>query len=408
MAATTPHPTLSQPYEVRANAQAHPLARYLLQLMALKETNLCVSADVRTAAALLALAEQVGDSICVLKTHCDMIEDWNDETALSMREVALRKGFCIFEDRKFGDIGSTVQKQYTSGPFKIVRWANLTNAHIFPGPSIITALKAAAAQHLESHNRCVVTEITAAGRTSSPAGGEDSGDEDEEEEDGRDDEGVGGEAEEDYPRARKRSIISTTVISTTTELLDPHRGTPSFPPATFLHTPPPPFLQLLGPPPLERALLLLAQMSSEGNLMDKPYTAKCVELARQERGFVVGFISQGSLNTAATDDFLVFTPGVGLPPPEHDEPAPQARKTDGLGQNYRTPRHVVLECGADIVIVGRGILDAADRAGEAERYRKQAWGAYEERVGKRIEGEGDRDRGVGGGLGIFGGEPKGA
>ena len=106
MAANPPHPTLSQPYEVRANSQAHPLARYLLQLMALKKTNLCVSADVSTAAALLALAEQVGDSICVLKTHCDMVEDWSDETAWSLREVALRKGFYIFEDRKFGDIGS--------------------------------------------------------------------------------------------------------------------------------------------------------------------------------------------------------------------------------------------------------------------------------------------------------------
>jgi uridine monophosphate synthetase len=106
MATSPPHPTLSQSYEVRADSQAHPLARYLLQLMALKKTNLCVSADVSTAAALLALAEQVGDSICVLKTHCDLVEDWSDETAWSLREVALRKGFCIFEDRKFGDIGS--------------------------------------------------------------------------------------------------------------------------------------------------------------------------------------------------------------------------------------------------------------------------------------------------------------
>jgi uridine monophosphate synthetase len=100
------HHTLTQPYEVRASSQTHPLARYLLQLMALKKTNLCVSADVGTTAALLAVAEQVGDSICMLKTHSDMIEDWNNETAWSLREVALRRGFITFEDRKFGDIGS--------------------------------------------------------------------------------------------------------------------------------------------------------------------------------------------------------------------------------------------------------------------------------------------------------------
>ncbi len=38
--------------------------------------------------------------------------------------------------------------------------------------------------------------------------------------------------------------------------------------------------------------------------------------------------------------------------------------------------------GADVVIVGRGILGARDRRREAERYRKEAWGAYERRIGR--------------------------
>ncbi len=56
-----------------------------------------------------------------------------------------------------------------------------------------------------------------------------------------------------------------------------------------------------------------------------------------------------------------------------------------MGQQYRTPRSVVLEDGCDVVIVGRGILKARDRKREAERYRREAWRAYEERVrgGKR-------------------------
>ncbi|KAH0565747.1 hypothetical protein GP486_000844 [Trichoglossum hirsutum] len=114
--AAAPHHTLRQPYGLRANSQTHPLARYLLQLMALKKTNLCVSADVTTSAALLTLAEQVGDSICMFKTHCDMVEDWSAETAWSLRELALRKGFCVFEDRKFGDIGSRNRLFNTSNP----------------------------------------------------------------------------------------------------------------------------------------------------------------------------------------------------------------------------------------------------------------------------------------------------
>lgn len=38
--------------------------------------------------------------------------------------------------------------------------------------------------------------------------------------------------------------------------------------------------------------------------------------------------------------------------------------------------------GADVVIVGRGILGARERGREAERYRREAWAAYERRIGR--------------------------
>ncbi|KAL8956330.1 MAG: hypothetical protein Q9193_006130, partial [Seirophora villosa] len=78
---------------------------YLLSLVSIKQSNLCVSADVHTTSALLRLAEEVGDSICVLKTHVDIIDDFSDRTIKGLQEIAKRKYFLIFEDRKFGDIG---------------------------------------------------------------------------------------------------------------------------------------------------------------------------------------------------------------------------------------------------------------------------------------------------------------
>ena len=83
-----------------------PLARYLLTLISIKHSNLCVSADVHNTNDLLQVAEEVGDYICVLKTHVDIIDDFSERTIRELQKISQRKHFLIFEDRKFGDIGS--------------------------------------------------------------------------------------------------------------------------------------------------------------------------------------------------------------------------------------------------------------------------------------------------------------
>ena len=105
------HPTQRQTFTTRASASnTTPLAAYLLHLIDTKRTNLCVSADVSTTAELLQVAEEVGDSICVLKTHADIIDDFGDKTIRRLAEISARKKFLVFEDRKFGDIGSMFNK----------------------------------------------------------------------------------------------------------------------------------------------------------------------------------------------------------------------------------------------------------------------------------------------------------
>jgi uridine monophosphate synthetase len=367
------HPTWSRSYSDRAADPAiSPLASYLLRLLSIKKTNLCLSADVESSAELLALADQVGDSICILKTHCDIITDWTDRTASQLRQLARRKHFLIFEDRKFADIGGTVQKQYTSGHYKIANWACITNAHILPGPAIVTALKAAADATIAKYNTAVHTEISATSSLHDQA--------DEEPPAGSDSESktpLVADARSDQGPDRKVSIVSiSTTISTRTESISP-RPAQDFHPDDAFAQDTGTLLTRLGEPPYLRSLLLLAEMSSEGNLLTGAYTEQCIDIARQNRDFVMGFIAQRSLNSAAEDNFITMTPGVQFPPSDK----PDKKLGDGLGQQYNSPHNIVCAKGCDVIIVGRGIIKAADRRAEAERYRLEGWKAYEERIG---------------------------
>ncbi|XP_014558983.1 hypothetical protein COCVIDRAFT_35786 [Bipolaris victoriae FI3] len=381
----SPHFTLTSTYRARASlSSAGPLASYLLSLIAAKQTNLCLSADVETSAELLQLAEEVGDSICLLKTHCDIVTDWSDRTAQALREVAARKSFLIFEDRKFADIGETVQKQYTSGHHRIALWAEITNAHVLPGPAIVTALEKAAETTIAKYNTSVNTEISA---TRQVNGAGDDEDDDEFDDDMKNPDftiespiEMEGEERRLSIRApdRKQSVVSvTTSISMRTESISP-RPEPNDNGEDVFNLDTATELIRLGPPPFLRSLLLLAEMSSEGHLMTPEYQKTTVQIARSHRDFVMGFIAQRSLNSEPEDNFITMTPGCQLPPPGQEG----KKLGDALGQQYNTPHKLIYDQGCDIIIVGRGIVRAQDRKSEAERYRKAAWAAYEERVRK--------------------------
>lgn len=120
-------------------------------------------------------------------------------------------------------------------------------------------------------------------------------------------------------------------------------------------------------------VLLLAQMSSRGNLLNPDYTDEVVSKGRNHPG-VFGFIGNGSrpdelaeLRSKVGNEKMIWTPGVNL------------NVGDGeMGQRYGDPRDAVL-AGSDCIIVGSGIHRSENPEDSAKAYAAASWNALLER-----------------------------
>ncbi len=128
-------------YQERASKATHPKIKVLFELMEQKKSNLALAADVTQKKELLKLADEVGPYLCLLKTHIDVVEDFDLDLVQKLKELAKKHQFLIFEDRKFADIGNTVCLQYQKGIYQISSWADIINAHPVVGPGVIEGLK---------------------------------------------------------------------------------------------------------------------------------------------------------------------------------------------------------------------------------------------------------------------------
>lgn len=121
-------------YEQKLEIAEHSFAKKILEIAIEKRSNLIASADFITTKELLDFADIVGPHIVALKTHIDILNDFDaDETILPLKDLATKHNFLIMEDRKFADIGNTQELQFSYGTFKISNWADLVTSHVIGG-----------------------------------------------------------------------------------------------------------------------------------------------------------------------------------------------------------------------------------------------------------------------------------
>ncbi|XP_034949053.1 uridine 5'-monophosphate synthase [Chelonus insularis] len=115
----------------------------------------------------------------------------------------------------------------------------------------------------------------------------------------------------------------------------------------------------------DRGIFLITEMSSKGALTTGNYIKESLSLSAQS-DLVVGHVCQSNIFNDL--GLIQLTPGVKL-----------ETSTDNLGQQYNTPESVVNN-GADIVVVGRGITEAPDQLKAILEYKTQLWTAYKKRI----------------------------
>jgi len=121
-------------YEQKHHTAQHSVSKKLLETALAKQSNLIASADVTTTRELLDLAEKVGPHVIALKTHIDIISDFEyEKTITPLKALAAKHNFLLMEDRKFADIGNTQELQFTSGVFKITDWADFVTSQVIGG-----------------------------------------------------------------------------------------------------------------------------------------------------------------------------------------------------------------------------------------------------------------------------------
>ena len=109
------------------------MTKKLFDVIISKKSNLCAALDFSDSEKVLNMAKQIGHFVCLIKIHCDIIDDFSEEFVDKLQLIANECNFLIMEDRKFADIGQITQLQFSKGVHSIGSWADFVTVHAISG-----------------------------------------------------------------------------------------------------------------------------------------------------------------------------------------------------------------------------------------------------------------------------------
>ena len=122
-----------------------------------KKSRLCFSADFTTQSELFGWINLIGPHICILKTHIDILEDYDPSVNKKLNKLKQKYNFVIFEDRKFSDIGKTFDRQL-NGFYKISEFADIITIHGICAEGMLNYIET---------NKCIIPKILIVSQMSS-------------------------------------------------------------------------------------------------------------------------------------------------------------------------------------------------------------------------------------------------
>ena len=125
---------------IESKIKKNNITKRLENLIENKQTNLTVSLDVTNQSDFFNILEQIADDVLMVKTHVDILDDFDLGFIEKLNQLSNEKDFVIFEDRKFADIGNTVYHQYKNGIYNIADWADTVTIHLIAGDGIIRGI----------------------------------------------------------------------------------------------------------------------------------------------------------------------------------------------------------------------------------------------------------------------------